>query len=98
VEAINMNWQEILGIVGGLLGNIGIIPQIARLFRYKTAYEISLPFVYLWLSSTICWLVYGILFGLFSMIMWNSITLVLASLILVAKLKWGIRPKEDATA
>ncbi len=63
-----MNWQEILGIIGGLLGNIGIIPQIARLFRYKTAYEISLPFVYLWLGSTVCWLVYGILFGLFSMI------------------------------
>jgi MtN3 and saliva related transmembrane protein len=96
VEAMNMNWQEILGIVGGLLGNIGIIPQIVRLFRYKRAYEISLPFVYLWLSSTVCWLVYGILFGLFSMIMWNSITLVLASLILVAKLKWGIRPKTDA--
>jgi MtN3 and saliva related transmembrane protein len=91
-----MSWQEILGIIGGLLGNIGIIPQIVRLFRYKRAYEISLPFVYLWLSSTVCWLVYGILFGLFSMIMWNSITLVLASLILAAKLKWGIRPKTDA--
>ncbi|MGD0855555.1 MAG: PQ-loop domain-containing transporter [Dehalococcoidia bacterium] len=91
-----MNWQEILGIFGGLLGNVGIIPQIARLFRYKTAYEISLPFVYLWISSTVCWLVYGILFGLFAMIMWNSITLVLASFMLYAKLKWGIRRKADA--
>jgi MtN3 and saliva related transmembrane protein len=91
-----MNWQEILGILGGLLGNVGIIPQIVRLFRYKTAYEISLPFVYLWISSTVCWLVYGILFGLFAMIMWNSITLVLASFMLYAKLKWGIRRKADA--
>lgn len=88
-----MNWQEILGILGGLLGNVGIIPQIVRLFRYKTAYEISLPFVYLWISSTLCWLTYGLLFGLFSLIMWNSITLVLASLILFAKLKWGMHRK-----
>lgn len=90
-----MNWQEILGILGGLLGNIGIIPQVVRLFRYKTAYEISLPFLYLWLTSTCCWLLYGILFGLFSVIFWNSITLVLASLIMYAKMKWGIRPKTD---
>jgi MtN3 and saliva related transmembrane protein len=93
-----MNWQEILGILGGLLGNIGIIPQIVRLFRYKTAYEISLPFVYLWISSTVCWLIYGILFGLFSMIMWNSITLVLAAFMLYAKMKWGIRRNIDATS
>jgi MtN3 and saliva related transmembrane protein len=93
-----MNWQELLGILGGLLGNIGIIPQIVRLFRYKTAYEISLPFIYLWLSSTVCWLVYGILFGLLAVIFWNCITIMLASLILYAKLKWGIRPKTRSAA
>jgi MtN3 and saliva related transmembrane protein len=92
-----MNWQEILGIIGGLLGNVGIIPQIARLFRYKSAHEISLPFLYLWIASTICWLTYGILFGLFSMILWNSITLVLASLMYYAKLKWGIRRTTNTT-
>jgi MtN3 and saliva related transmembrane protein len=91
-----MNWQEILGILGGLLGTIGIIPQIVRLFRYKSAYDISMPFIYLWISSLVCWLVYGILFGLFAIIMWNSITLVLALLILFAKLKWGIRREADA--
>lgn len=90
-----MNWQEILGILGGLLGNIGIIPQIARLFRYKSAYEISLPFVFMWISSMACWLTYGILFSLFSVIFWNSITLALASLILYAKFKWGMRKKVD---
>ncbi|RPJ63828.1 MAG: hypothetical protein EHM12_01300 [Dehalococcoidia bacterium] len=90
-----MNWQEILGIMGGLLGNVGIIPQIVRLFRYKTAVEISLPFIYLWISSLICWLTYGILLGLFSLIMWNSITLVLATFMLFAKYKWGMRRKAD---
>ena len=90
-----MNWQETLGLLGGLLGNIGIIPQIFRLFRYKSAHEISLPFVYLWVASTICWLTYGILFGMFSLIFWNSILLVLTSLVLFAKLKWGMNAKAE---
>lgn len=93
-----MNWQEILGIVGGLLGNIGIIPQIVRLFRYRSAYEISLPFLYLWIGSTVCWLTYGLLFWMFSLIFWNSVTLVLAAFMLYAKMKWGLRSKTDTPA
>ena len=93
-----MNWQEILGIIAGLLGNIGIVPQIIRLFRYRSAHEISLLFVLLWISSTLCWLTYGILFGLLALILWNSITLILALLILYAKFKWGIRPKTTRVA
>jgi MtN3 and saliva related transmembrane protein len=93
-----MHWQEIIGLIGGLLGNIGIIPQIWKLFHYKAAYEISLPFVYLWLVSILCWLSYGISLGLPSVIIWNCITIVLASLILYAKLKWGMRSKPGKTA
>lgn len=88
---MKMNWQETLGIMGGLLGNVGLIPQVWRLFRFKTAYEISLPFLCLWLTSTVCWLTYGILILSFSLVMWNSITFLLASLMMIAKLKWGMR-------
>jgi MtN3 and saliva related transmembrane protein len=90
-----MNWYEILGITGGLLGNISLLPQIWRLFHYKTAYEISLPFLCLWLASTVCWLTYGIALASFSLIMWNSITFLLASLMLTAKLKWGMRRSSE---
>jgi MtN3 and saliva related transmembrane protein len=90
-----MNWQEAIGIVGGALGNIGIIPQVWRLFRLKSAYELSLLFISLWLLSLICWLTYGIVLGLLSLILWNSITLVLAALMMYAKLKWGMRPGLD---
>ena len=88
-----MHWQEILGLIAGLIGNISIVPQIWKLFRYRTAYEISLPFLCLWMASTLCWLCYGLSLLLLSLILWNGITLVLASLILYAKLKWGMRSK-----
>jgi len=86
-----MQWPETIGILGGLLGNIGIVPQIWRLFRYKSAFEISLPFLCLWLASLVCWLIYGIFLSSFSLILWNGITLVLAAVMMYAKLKWGIR-------
>ncbi|MGA2159260.1 MAG: PQ-loop domain-containing transporter [Dehalococcoidia bacterium] len=93
-----MHWQEILGLTAGLIGNISIVPQVWKLFRYKTAYEISLPFLCLWLTSTVCWLAYGISLSLLSLILWNSITLLLASLIMYAKLKWGMRAKQPKTS
>ncbi len=92
-----MNWQEPLGLIAGLLGNIGIIPQVWKLFRYREAYEISLPFLCLWLISTLCWLTYGFSIGSLSLIIWNCITLLLVSLITYAKLKWGMRKKETST-
>ncbi len=93
-----MHWQEILGLTAGLIGNISIVPQVWKLFRYKTAYEISLPFLCLWLVSTLCWLSYGISLGLPSVTIWNSITLLLAALIMYAKLKWGMRAKQAKQA
>lgn len=92
-----MNWQEILGIVGGALGNIGLIPQIWRLFRLKTAYEISLSFLCMWVAGIVCWLIYGILLGLFSVILWNAITMILAFAMMYAKLKWGLKPRLGTT-
>jgi uncharacterized protein with PQ loop repeat len=47
----------------------------------------------MWLASCICWLLYGIFLGLFSLIMWNCFTFILALFMLYAKFKWGIRPK-----
>jgi len=90
-----MQWQEMLGLLGGFLGNFGILPQVWRLFRYRTAYEISLPFLWMWLASIICWLLYGIFLGLLSLIIWNCFAFILALLMLYAKFKWGIRPKES---
>jgi len=88
-----MNWQEIIGLVGGLLGNFSLVPQVYRLFHFKSAYEISLPFLWIWLSSICCWLLYGIFLGLLSIMIWNSVTLVLCSLMFYAKFKWGVQKK-----
>ncbi len=84
-----MDWQEIIGFVGGLLTTIGMIPQVWRLFKLKSAHEISLIFSLFFVIGIACWLSYGIVRGLMSVIIWNGITLILGCGMLYAKLKWG---------
>jgi MtN3 and saliva related transmembrane protein len=81
--------QELLGFVGGAFMTLGFIPQVWRLFKLKSAREISLPFTILFLLGTACWLIYGILFGLAPVILWNAISLALGLAMLYAKLKYG---------
>ena len=84
-----MDWQELIGFVGGLLTTMGMIPQVWRLFKLKSAHEISLIFSLLFVIGIACWLSYGIVRDLMSVIIWNGISLALGCGMLYAKLKWG---------
>ena len=83
-----MDLKELLGFIGGLLTTGGLVPQVWRLFKLKSAHEISLTFVSLFVVGVLFWLSYGILLKLPSIILWNSITLVLGFSMLYAKLKY----------
>jgi MtN3 and saliva related transmembrane protein len=80
---------EYLGIVAGFLTSFSFVPQIVRVYKLKSAHEISLIFNTSMLLGSITWLIYGIVQGLPSLIIWNSIAVVLTGWLLFAKLKYG---------
>jgi len=80
---------EFIGFVAGALTTSSFIPQIWRLFKLKSVHEISMPFTLLLASGVTLWLVYGILFGLIPVILWNAVTLCLALTILYEKVRYG---------
>jgi MtN3 and saliva related transmembrane protein len=84
-----LDWKELIGFVGGFLTTMGMVPQIWRLFKLKSAHEISMTFTLSLNIGIALWLVYGILHGLMSIIIWNGIALVLSCGMLYAKMKWG---------
>ena len=84
-----MAWKELLGFVGGALTTMGFIPQVWRLFKLKSAREISLTFTLFFILGVALWLFYGISLSLASVILWNAITLALGCAMLYAKLKYG---------
>ncbi|MBN1375421.1 MAG: hypothetical protein JXA01_04630 [Dehalococcoidia bacterium] len=89
-----MDWHEILGYLAGFFITVGILPQVIRLFKLKSAHEISLLFTLLFLAGGLCWLIYGIIEELLPMIIWNGISVLLMCLMLAAKVKYGEKPKD----
>ena len=84
-----MDGKEILGLLGGALTTGAFIPQVWRLFKLKSAREISLLFTFLLLIGTAGWLSYGVVLDLFPVLLWNSISFVLLCSMLYAKLRYG---------
>jgi len=80
---------EYLGIIAGIFTTFSTIPQIMRVYKLRSAREISLLFNASMLLGIVIWLIYGIVLGLVSIIIWNSIGIALNSWLLFAKLKYG---------
>jgi len=84
-----LSFTEYLGLVAGLLTTLALVPQIMRVYRLKSAREISVLYNTSMLLGIILWLVYGIMLGLVPLIIWNIIGSVLTSILLLTKLKYG---------
>jgi MtN3 and saliva related transmembrane protein len=81
--------SEYLGLVAGLLTTFALVPQIMRVYKLKSAREISLIYNTSMLLGIIGWLAYGIVLGLTSLIVWNIIGVILNGWLLFAKVKYG---------
>ena len=80
---------EPLGFIAGALVTFSLIPQLIRVWKLKSAREISLLFTTSLLVGVLTWMVYGILLGLIPVIVWNAIGVALGALLLHAKIKYG---------
>ena len=80
---------ELLGLIAGAFVTCSLIPQLIRVFRLKSAREISMLFTSLLLIGISLWLLYGIFLRLIPVILWNATAVILVALLLYAKLKYG---------
>ncbi len=85
---------EIIGLLAGAFVAVGFIPQVLRVWKLRSAREISLTFTIFFLVGGILWITYGFVFGLLSIIVWNCINVSLLSLLFFAKLKYGMNRKK----
>jgi MtN3 and saliva related transmembrane protein len=80
---------QVLGYIAGFLTTFALVPQIVRVYRLKSAREISVLFTSATLLGVLCWLAYGIILDLVPLIVWNSIGICLTALLLISKLRYG---------
>ncbi len=80
---------EYLGYAAGILTTFCYVPQIIRVFKLKSAREISYLYTFFLLIGVVIWLLYGIFLNLVPIILWNSIGFVMVGLLLLGKLLYG---------
>jgi len=81
-------WVEWIGFVAAFCTTAAFIPQLVRVYRLKSARDISLPTFLLFSVGVFLWLLYGIYTGSRPVIASNTVTLVLSLSILFLKLKY----------
>ena len=83
-----MNLTEILGLIAGFLTTMSFIPQVVKTWRSRSARDLSLVMFLLYCVGVFLWMIYGIMIDQLPVILWNVITLILASVILFFKIKF----------
>jgi len=80
---------NVLGFVAGVLTTAAFIPQVLKIWRSRSARDISLGMYTVFTSGVVLWLVYGVALGSMPIIVANVLTLVLSLAVLVMKLRYG---------
>lgn len=80
---------EVFGYLAAALTTVSFLPQAIMTIRTRNTGGISRGMYILFTVGVAFWLVYGIALTSWPMIIANSLTLVLASIILVLKLRYG---------
>ncbi len=78
-----------MGWVAAILTTVSFVPQAVKVIRTRDTASISLWMYILFTAGIACWLVYGWIIGDVPMTAANTVTLVLASIILVTKIRNG---------
>lgn len=84
-----MSVQELIGYFAAALTTIAFVPQAWLTFRTRDVRGISLGMYSVFTTGVALWLLYGMLMGAWPIVLANGMTLALASVILVMKLRYG---------
>lgn len=82
--------SDLIGMLAGSLTTISLVPQALKIWKTRSAEDISFGMFTLFAMGVVLWLAYGILIQAMPIILANSVTLVLAMTIII--MKWLFRP------
>lgn len=80
-----------IGSAAAVCTTISFVPQLIRVWRLKSARDISLTMFLIFSLGVFFWLVYGLYIHSFPVILANAVTLALSLAILILKLQYDRR-------
>lgn len=85
---MDKNMIQLLGLVAGACTTIAFLPQVLKTWKSRSAKDLSLGMFSIFSLGVFLWLVYGFLVQDIPVIAANMVTLMLASTLLVFKLRY----------
>ena len=82
------NLTELTGFVAAILTTFSFVPQVLHVWRTRSVADISLGMYSTFTFGIAVWLIYGILIMSWPIVLANLVTLVLASSVLVMKIRF----------
>lgn len=80
------DYIEYVGMLAGFCTTIAFVPQLVKVLKTKAVQDISILMYFIFIIGLILWIVYGIYYSSWPLIIANFFTLLFASAILFIKL------------
>lgn len=80
-------WVEVIGIAAAILTTTSFVPQALRIWRNRSARDVSLTMYLMMFVGQILWLGYGLVIGSVSLVLANATALMLVGSVLLLKLR-----------
>ncbi len=90
---MNADQIEWLGLLAGALTTTAFVPQVWRVWKTKSAKDISLGMYGLFVLGVALWLGYGLLANSLPVVVANTVTFILAGAVLIMKIIFDAKDK-----
>lgn len=85
---MNTGLIDLLGWLAAILTTVAFLPQLLKTWRSKSAKDVSLVMMITFSIGVFLWLVYGLAIQALPVVIANLVTLILALLIIILKIKY----------
>ena len=85
----HFNYIDLFGFSAALLTTIAFLPQLYKTWKTKSADDVSLIMLILFITGLICWIIYGVKIHSTPILVANIITFIFNFSILILKLSYN---------
>jgi MtN3 and saliva related transmembrane protein len=86
-------WFETVGLAAACLTTFSFLPQAIRIWRTRSARDVSLVMYVMMTTGCCLWLIYGLLIQSVSLIFSNGVGVLMVGSVLALKLRDMLRPR-----
>ena len=86
---IHFNYIDFFGFLAALLTTLAFLPQLYKTWKTRSADDVSLLMLIVFLTGLICWIIYGLKINSVPILIANIITFIFNLSILILKINYS---------